>query len=167
MLHLSLALFGEEGFEQMLRALRKNVFRSFETQQQALASVNSGESSMMPGLITLAAWQNELQHEGSKLDFKLFSEGSFLYSEGMGIATSSPNSALAGAFIDFVLRDSSQKMVIYKLGLFPANRKTILPPSFSRVPISPWMVNNKLSKDSIRTNSSRWLESWSRIFAMY
>jgi ABC-type thiamine transport system substrate-binding protein len=167
MLHLSLALFGNEGFEQMLRALRKNVFRSYENSALALASVNSGESSMMPGLITISAWQNELQHEESKLDFKLFSEGSLLYSECMGISTQSPDSALGGAFMDFVLRDSSQKMVIYKLGLFPANRKTLLPPSFSRVPINPWLVNNKLSGQMIQEHTSRWLQSWARIFGMY
>jgi len=167
MLYLSLALFGGEGFEQMLRALRKNVFRSFSNQQEALASVNRGESSMMPGLITLAAWQAELQDGQSKLEFKLFSEGSFLHSEYIGITNTSKEYDLAGAFLDFVLRETSQKMIIYKLGLFPANSKTMLPQSFSKIPISPWLLNNKLSRNKAFELSDRSLEIWSRTLSGY
>ncbi|HCM15955.1 MAG TPA: hypothetical protein DHW79_08450 [Candidatus Cloacimonas sp.] len=167
MLHWSIALFGKDGYQQMLRALRKNVFRNYASVAEALTAVNSGECTMMPGLITLSAWQNEQKHEDSKLDFKVFSEGSYLYSECLAIMSKAQNPELASAFVDFMLRESSQKMVIYKLGLFPANRKTLLPPSFSRVPLSPWLLNSDLEYSLIKENTKEWLEAWAQIFSIY
>ncbi|MCK9556748.1 MAG: thiamine ABC transporter substrate-binding protein [Candidatus Cloacimonetes bacterium] len=167
MLHWCMALFGKEGYPQMLRALRKNVFRNYSSQAEALAAVNSGECTMMPGLITLAARQNEQMQETSKLDFKVFSEGSYLYSECIAILQESQNPALAGAFVDFILRESAQKMIVYKLGLFPANRKTLLPTAFSRVPLSPWLVNSSLTNVQIAEHTEEWLDDWALIFGGY
>jgi ABC transporter substrate-binding protein (ThiB subfamily) len=164
--HWFLALFGDSGYQQMLRALRKNVYRNFSSEAEALRSVISGESSMMLGLITLSAWQSELQQEEGALGFKLFDEGSYQYSECVGVAANSQNKVLASAFVDYLLSPAAQKMVVYKLGMFPANRNSILPPSFTKVPISPWFVNDKLANDVIRENSSEWLQSWDRIFGI-
>jgi len=167
MLHFSIALFGQEGFEQMLRALRKNVYREYPSVQQALAAVNSGESVMMPGPVTLAAWQRELSGSESKLEFAFFDEGAYQYSECMGIAQNSVNASLAESFIDFMLKPSSQKMVIYKKGLFPSNRKTILPNSFEKVPFSPWLVNSKMRANFSTEQSEIWLSTWAQVFQSF
>ncbi|MDD2211090.1 MAG: thiamine ABC transporter substrate-binding protein [Candidatus Cloacimonetes bacterium] len=167
MLHWVIALFGDGGFEQMLRTIRKNVHRSYSSQSEALASLKSKESTLMPGLITLAAQNKELENEAATIDFVLFNEGSFQYSECVGIIAQTNQLELAGAFVDFLLSDASQKMVAYKLGLFPANRKTLLPPSFSRVPLLPWLVTLSLNNEQIYEKTPQWLETWNRIFALY
>nr|MDK2851720.1 thiamine transport system substrate-binding protein [Candidatus Cloacimonadota bacterium] len=156
------SIFGSSGYNQMLRALRKNVSSQYVNPQDALAALQDGDSKLVIGLSTWPAWQKEINPQKSGLDFVLFSEGSFLYTECLGIHRESKNPALAGAFVDYALSPPAQKMIIYKLGLFPANRKTMLPPAFSDVPFSARTTNDRLSSELIFRDTQRWLDNWQR-----
>jgi len=162
-IHWIVSVFGTSGYYQVLRALRKNVTAEYENPASALRSLQDGDSSLMMGLSTWPAWQKEVNPDAAGLDFVLFSEGSYLYKEYLGIHHLSQNPALAGAFVDYVLSPSAQKMIIYKLGLFPANRKTMLPPAFSDVPLSAWTTNDKIDPDLFFRDTHRWLANWERL----
>ncbi len=161
-IHWIISLFGTSGYTQALRALRKNVSRQYPHHSDALNSLKSGENSLMIGLSTWPAWQKEIYPDSAVLDFVLFDEGSYLYTECMGLHKSAANLALAAAFIDFVLSPSAQKLITYKLGLFPVNRKTMLPPAFSDVPLSPWMRRSQIKPEDIFQDNDRWLSYWQR-----
>lgn len=165
-MHWMVSIFGNDGYTQMLRALKKNVYRQYDTPSEAISALKTGESTLMLGLSTWPAWQKEISEDSADLDFAMFDEGSFLYTEGMGIHKNSSNPALAGAFIDFMLQPSAQKMIIYKLGLFPVNQKTTLPTSLSNIPLSPWLTNDKLRAQDIREYSPEWLNEWDRVMGM-
>lgn len=161
-IHWIVSIFGTSGYTQMLRALRKNVSTQHDHPQDALSALQEGKSKLMIGLSTWPAWQKEIHPQEPGLDFVLFSEGSFLYTESLGIHQQSKDPALAGAFVDYALSPSAQIMIIYKLGLFPANRKTMLPPAFSDVPFSARTTNDRLKKDLVFSDTRRWLANWQR-----
>ncbi len=164
--HWIVSLFGTDGYAQMLNALKKNIYRQYDTQAEAISALKTGESTLMLGLSTWPSWQKEISEDSADLDFTLFDEGSFMYTEGMGIHKNSNNTTLAAAFLEFMLQPAAQKMIIYKLGLFPVNQKTMLPPSLSRVPLSPWLTNDKIRAQDIRQYSPQWLNDWERVMGM-
>lgn len=164
--HWMVSLFGNDGYPQMLRALKKNVYRQYDTHAEAISALKTGESTLLLGLSTWPAWQKEISEDSADLDFALFDEGSFLYTEGLGIHKNSRNPALASAFVEFMLSPSAQKMIIYKLGLFPVNKKTALPTALSNIPLSPWLTNDKIRAQVIREYSAEWLSEWDRVMGM-
>lgn len=165
-MHWMVSIFGNDGYTQMLRALKKNVYRQYDTPSEAISALKTGESTLMLGLSTWPAWQKEISEDSADLDFAMFDEGSFLYTEGMGIHKNSNNPTLAGAFVDFMLAPPAQKMIIYKLGLLPVNKKTTLPASLSNIPLSPWLTNDKIRAQGIREYSAEWLSDWDRVMGM-
>ena len=71
---------------------------------------------------------------------------------------------MAGKFINHFLAADTQKMVVYKLGMFPANRKTMLPMHFSSIPFISYSVNSRLTQATINGRLAEWLEFWDRLF---
>jgi len=71
---------------------------------------------------------------------------------------------MATAFIKYLIEPEAQLMVIYKLGLFPANSKTMLPIRFARIPISSFTVNRRLTETEIKESIPVWLEFWDQLF---
>jgi len=165
-IHWIVSLFGADGYTQVLRALRKNVYRQYDTSAEAISALKTGESTLLLGLSTWPGWQKEISEDSANLDFAMFDEGSFMYTEGMGIHKNSSNPTLAAAFADYMLSPSAQKMIIYKLGLFPVNQKAMLPAALIDVPLSPWVTNDRIRAQEIRQGSPEWLREWERVMGM-
>lgn len=164
-LYWSVALFGSDGFEHMLKALRKNVYRIYPDQKTALDALYKGECRMMLGLNTTAVWLMETDPDKKDIKTSMFQEGSYLYTECAGILKDAPNPALAQKFIAYLLSPSAQKLVIYKTGMLPVNRKTLMPNTYSSMSLNTWSVNSRLSPSQIRDNTPAWLDSWMRLMS--
>jgi len=160
----SLALFGLDGYEHFWKSLRKNIYKSFSNPDEALAALKRGECNLMLGLNTTPAYWQELDPGLKNFDYSTFKEGSYLYVQCMGMHRGSANSAMAGKFINHFLSAETQKMVVYKLGMFPANRTTMLPMHFSSIPFISYSVNSRLSQNTINGRLAEWLEFWDRLF---
>lgn len=160
----SLALFGTEGYEHLWKSLRKNIYKSYANQQDALAALKKGECNLMLGLSTIPAHWQELDPGQKNFAASNLKEGSYLYVESIGLHRGSTKPALASKFISHFLDSDTQKMVVYKLGMFPANRKTLLPMHFSSIPFNSYSVNSRLSQATINGQLQQWLEFWDRLF---
>jgi thiamine transport system substrate-binding protein len=160
LMHYLLSLFGEDGYEHLLRALKKNVYRSFDTHEEALDALQKGECGMIFGPFSYPAWQSELKTQGQDIQMKLFKEGSYLYTESVGRAVQSKQSKLAEAFITYLVSEPAQKMLLYKSGLLPTNIKVILPMSYSSLPLSVYSLNERLPRAEIREKNEQWLRTW-------
>ena len=64
----------------------------------------------------------------------IFEEGHIIHIEGMGIAADTKNTALARMFIDFMLSDEVQNLLLETQFMFPAVKDITLPASFKDVP---------------------------------
>lgn len=164
MLFWSLGLFGTEGYEHLWKSLRKNIYKSYPDRNEALAALRKGECNMLISLNTIPAYLEELDPQDNYYDVSMPKEGSYQYIESLGIHRGSSNSALASRFIRHFLAENTQKMIVYKLGMFPANRKTLLPMHFSAIPFNSYSVNDKLLPSLISEQLNNWLDFWDRLF---
>ncbi|HNQ43238.1 MAG TPA: thiamine ABC transporter substrate-binding protein [Candidatus Cloacimonadota bacterium] len=164
-LYWSVALFGSEGFEHMLKAIRKNVYKIYPDQKTALEALYKGECRMMLGLNTTSVWLMETDPDKKDIKTSMFQEGSYLYTECVGQHKAAANPFLAQQFIAYLLSPPAQKMVIYKTGMLPVNRKTLLPNTYSTMSLSTWSVNSRLSPSQIKDNTPAWLENWMRLMS--
>lgn len=160
----SLALFGPDGYEHLWKSLRKNIYKSYPDRGEALAALQKGECNMLMSLNTIAAHLEELDPQNTMFDTSMLKEGSYQYIEAVGVHRGSSKSALAGRFVNYLLSPEAQKMVIYKLGMFPANRKTLLPMHFSTIPFTSYALNSRLNQSLIAEQLQLWLDFWDRLF---
>lgn len=164
LLHWSMALFGTDGYQYMWKSIKKNVAKVYPTYAEALQALTDGKCSMLLGYNTTPAWLEEADPAKKIYKHTMMKEGGFQYSELAGIHKDSTRPGVAAHFMAYLMSDPAQKMVIYKLGLFPANARTMLPVSFARVPISSYVVNRRLSEAAITEGQPTWLQFWTDLF---
>ena len=164
LLHWSMALFGPNGYQYMWKSIKKNISKVYPSYSQAVQALTSGKCSMLLGYNSTPAWLEEIDPANKLYKQIMMKEGGFQYSEMAGIPRESTRAGVAAHFINYLLSDTAQKMVIYKLGLFPANSRTMLPVSFARVPISSYVVNRRLTEAAILEGQESWLQFWKDLF---
>lgn len=109
-------LFGETGVEQMEKALRKNVYRRYDKAEHALDAVKKGEAALTIAPASIPGYLEDIE-DNSILGFKTFSEGRYYLSRGLAIPKKSKNLIAAEEFIEYMLSDTAQRMVVYKTTL--------------------------------------------------
>ena len=164
MLFWSVALFGTEGYEHLWKSLRKNIYKTYPNYNETLKTLNRGECSFIIGYNTTPAFLQELDPLNHKFEVSMLKEGSYQYIEAIGIHRGTKKSSLCNKFVNHFLSSEAQKMVIYKLGMFPANRKTLLPMHFSTIPFITYCVNDRLPQSIIKEQINTWLDFWERLF---
>jgi len=160
----SLALFGTDGYEHLWKSLRKNIYKSYADRGEALAALQNGECNLLLSLNTIPAYLQELDPQNNKFTVSMLKEGSYLYVESIGIHRGTSQSVLAAKLVKHFLAPEPQKMVIYKLGMLPANRKTLLPMHFSNIPFNTYNVNSHIDQALISEQLNVWLDFWDRLF---
>ncbi|MDD2228576.1 MAG: thiamine ABC transporter substrate-binding protein [Candidatus Cloacimonetes bacterium] len=160
----SLALFGADGYEHMWKSLRKNIYKTYTDRNEALEVLKKGECNLLMSFNTIPAFLEETDPANQNFDISMLKEGSYLYVESIGLHKESLNHDMATKFIQHFLTPEAQKMVIYKLGMFPANRKTMMPMHFSSIPFTAYVVNAKLPQSLIAEQLNIWLDFWDRLF---
>ncbi len=164
MLFWSVALFGTEGYEHLWKSLRKNIYKTYPDYNETLETLKRGECSFIIGYNTTPAFLQELDPLNNKFEVSMLKEGSYQYIEAIGIHRGTKKSSLCNKFVNHFLSSEAQKMVIYKLGMFPANRKTLLPMHFSTIPFITYCVNDRLPQSIIKEQINTWLDFWERLF---
>ena len=164
MLFWSVALFGTEGYEHLWKSLRKNIYKTYPDYNETLETLKRGECSFIIGYNTTPAFLQELDPLNHKFEVSMLKEGSYQYIEAIGIHRGTKKSSLCNKFVNHFLSSEAQKMVIYKLGMFPANRKTLLPLHFTTIPFITYCVNDRLPQSIIKEQINTWLDFWERLF---
>ncbi len=159
----SVAMFGDNGFDQMWSSLRKNIRKAYPSEEAAVEALRSGECALLIGYHSLPAWMDEIYQTGTQYGFVNPQEGSFQYVEFAAICQDAPNRAAAERLVNFLLDEEAQKQVIYKLGLMPANGRTPLPLGFSSIPRNLYTQNQRIKPEQARENLGRWLKRWSEL----
>ena len=148
----------------MWKSLRKNIYKTYPDYNETLETLKRGECSFIIGYNTTPAFLQELDPLNNKFEVSMLKEGSYQYIEAIGIHRGTKKSSLCNKFVNHFLSSEAQKMVIYKLGMFPANRKTLLPMHFSTIPFITYCVNDRLPQSIIKEQINTWLDFWERLF---
>lgn len=162
----SVAMFGNNGYDQLWSSLRKNVRKVYSSQSAAVDALRKGECSLLLGLHSTPAWIKELHP--SERSFKSVNpqEGSFLYIESAALCKAPPNQAAALKFLQYLLGTEAQMHVMYKLGLMPVNGRTPLPLNFTALPLSIYSLNERLDQATVQQNLPLWLKRWEELFVL-
>ncbi len=161
----TIALFGQNGFEQLWGSLRKNVYRQADSWNEGIEMLQKGQAGLMIGFSGTAIWLSERQPSESRVKVSRFKEGSFQYVEFAAIHRNTPYPVMARKFVEHLIDPVTQLHTLYKLGLFPANEATTMPVKFSTVPFTSYVLNDRLVKDTPRENIETWLNFWERLFS--
>jgi thiamine transport system substrate-binding protein len=161
----TIALFGNDGFQQFWLSIKKNIRTGKDTYPEAVQSLETGESGMAFGFTATPAWNAETKTNPIPLKTALLKEGSYLYIETASIPLHAGNKVLAERFLSYLLTPEVQKYVAYDLGIFPANESAPLPEQFISAPYSTYYVNNKLRYENPEANLNVWLDIWDRLFS--
>jgi ABC transporter substrate-binding protein (ThiB subfamily) len=162
----SLALFGENGYQQLWLSLRKNVRKPYAGQMAAWEALKKGECNLMLGFISTPAWAEELNQSEKTFKHVIPDEGSFQYTEAVALLKDAPNRDTALKFIDYLLLPDTQRQVMYKLGLLPVNSRTPLGIRFASLPLSVFTMNGRLDPAQIRYGWPSWQEFWDQLFVL-
>jgi len=165
-LYWTIALFGNDGYQQFWKSIKKNIYTGKDTWQDALQTLNSQACGMAIGFTTTPAWILETQTNPVPIKASLMKEGSFLYIEAAAIPIKAKRKALSEAFLTYLLSPEIQKYVAYDLGIYPANESTPLPTQFSFAPFTAVTVNDNLKPENPLENLTNWLDFWSRLFSL-
>jgi thiamine transport system substrate-binding protein len=161
----TVALFGNSGFQQLWKSIKKNIHSTKDTYSQALNTLESGACGMAIGFTGTPAWNKEKNADALPLRTSLLQEGSFLYIEAAAITKKANSKGLAENFMAYLLSPEVQKYVAFDLGFFPANESAPLPDEFVASPYSADYVNGRLRYEEPEANLSLWLELWDKIFS--
>jgi thiamine transport system substrate-binding protein len=161
----SVALFGTEGYQHLWKSLRKNIVDTYPSWLDSFKALADGKCGMIFGFSSTASWYLENTEMPLPLQVSMLKEGSYLYVEAIGIAQSTKRGLLAEKLVNYLISPTAQQYVIFKLGLFPVNNKTLLPVHFTNIPFSTYTVNKKLSPESIVSGINEWLNFWQQLFS--
>jgi thiamine transport system substrate-binding protein len=164
-MYWTIALFGNDGYQQFWKSIKKNVFASKDSWQEAVAALNNQECSMAFGFTSTPAWVLETQPNPLPIKASLMKEGSFLYIEAAAIPKKAKQKSMAEAFLAYLLSPGIQRYVPLDLGIFPSNESAPLPVNFAAIPFTSFSVNDKLKQENPATNLSSWLDFWDKLFS--
>ncbi len=161
----SVALFGSEGYQHLWKSLRKNIVATYPSWLEAFKALADSKCGMIFGFSSTASWYLENTEMPLPLQVSMLKEGSFLYVEAVGISQDTKRGKLAEKLVNYLVSPTAQQYVIFKLGLFPVNNRTLLPIHFTSIPFSTYTVNKKLSPDTIASGINDWLSYWQQLFS--
>jgi thiamine transport system substrate-binding protein len=161
----TIALFGNQGYQQFWKSVKKNIYTVKDSWQEALDVLQTQTCGMTFGFTGTPALITETQTNPAPIQLSLLQEGSFLYVEAAAIPRKAKRKNLAEAFLISLLAPDKQSYVAYDLGLFPVNDSAPLPTSFSAAPYTAIAVNDQLRQENPSANLDSWLKFWDRLFS--
>ncbi len=161
----TVALFGNYGYQQFWKSVKKNIQGSRDSWQETIQALNRQECALTFGLNSTPGWIIESQSDPKPIRASYLKEGSFLYVEAAAVTAKARRKALAETFLTNLLAPETQRFVPYDLGLFPANESAPLPATFSSIPYAAGTVNDRLAREDPRSNLAAWLDFWNKLFS--
>ncbi len=159
----TVALFSEQGYEQLWSSLRKNIYKIYPNPTLCLDAIRTGKCGLMFGYNTIPAWLNELYPSESHIKSIIPEEGSFLYVESAALCKDAPHKDTALQFLKYLISPNPQQFVMYKLAMMPVNGRTPLPTSFAHIPAIIYSHNNRLEQQPVQDSLQVWMSNWKRM----
>ena len=156
----TVALYGEKGYLDYWRALKKNLLTIAPGWDEAYGIYTNGEAPIVLSYGTSPVYH--LLHDHTERYQALVLDGSaYAQIEGMGVVKGSPNSQSAKALADYILTPEFQSLIPENQYMYPARRDVTLPPSFRIAAQAKKILN--LPAEKVDHNLERWLNQWEKV----
>ncbi len=153
----TIAVFGENGFEDYWRQLSKNALTITSGWSAAFKMLETGEVDMIVSFATDGAY-SMYKYGSMKYAPIIFEEGAYVLEEYASLVKGAKNSALGRAFLEFILTPDFQKEVPLNQWMLPVINVE-LPEVFKYVP----KINKVLRvPDSINDRLDEILKKWEK-----
>jgi len=156
----SLALFGENGYEQFWQSQRKNVSRIYRDHDEALSALREGKCGIMLGYGSTPAWLAEFYPAESHILAAQPQEGSFCHTEYAALCLGAQNRDIAIKLLSHLILPQTQQHVMYKLGMMPVNGRTAVTGNFARLSWVTYCLNSRLDRKEAVSQLDLWLSIW-------
>jgi ABC transporter periplasmic binding protein, thiB subfamily len=156
----TVALYGERGFLDYWRALKKNILTVAPGWDEAYGIYTNGEAPIVLSYGTSPVYH--LLHDHTERYQPLVLEGAaYAQIEGMGIVKGSKNVKLAQALAEYILTPELQNLIPENQYMYPARRDVKLPSSFRIAAKVKRLLN--LPPKLVAGKLDHWLDQWEKV----
>ena len=153
----TVALFGEDGYIDYWRALRKNVLAIAASWDEAYGMYTAGEAPIVLSYGTSPAY-HILYEQTERYQALVLDGAAYAQIEGVGILKGSKNPKTAELLIEYLLSPEFQALVPENQFMYPARADVELPPAFRLATPVEKLLN--LPLETVEANLDKWLAGW-------
>ncbi|NLW57036.1 MAG: thiamine ABC transporter substrate-binding protein [Firmicutes bacterium] len=156
----TIALFGEEGYLDYWRELKKNLLTITPGWDEAYGIFTSGE---VPLVLSYGASPvyHLLYEETERYQALVLDGGAYAQIEGAGIVKHAPHPEGARLLIDYILSPDFQRLIPETQFMYPVRADLELPASFRIAAQADRLFN--LPPEDVAANLERWLAAWEQV----
>jgi thiamine transport system substrate-binding protein len=156
----TIALYGEKGYLNYWRVLKKNILTIAPGWDEAYGIYTNGEAPIVLSYGTSPVYH--LIHEHTERYQPLvLDDAAYAQIEAMGIVKGTHNAKLAEALEEYVLDPEFQKMIPENQFMYPVRRDVPLPESFKIAAHAKKLLN--LPSEKVAKNLDVWLNQWEKV----
>ncbi|HBF38974.1 MAG TPA: thiamine ABC transporter substrate-binding protein [Firmicutes bacterium] len=156
----TIALYGEKGYLNYWRVLKKNILTIAPGWDEAYGMYTNGEAPIVLSYGTSPVYH--LLHDHTERYQPLVLDGvAYAQIEAMGVVKGTRNSKLAEALADYVLDPQFQSLIPENQYMYPVRRDIPLPDSFRIAAHVKKLLN--LPTEKVANNLERWLDQWEKV----
>ncbi|HBE79428.1 MAG TPA: thiamine ABC transporter substrate-binding protein [Firmicutes bacterium] len=156
----TVALYGEKGYLNYWRALKKNLLTIAPGWDEAYGIYTNGEAPIVLSYGTSPVYH--LLHDHTERYQALVLDGAaYAQIEGAAVVKDSKNRKLAQKLIDYVLTPEFQTMIPENQYMYPVRQDVPLPQSFRIAAQVKKVLNLPTSK--VDANLEKWLDQWEKV----
>jgi thiamine transport system substrate-binding protein len=155
----TIALYGEKGYLDYWRALKKNLLTITPGWDEAYGMYTSGEAPIVLSYGTSPVY-HLLYDKTERYQALVLDGGAYAQIEGAGIVKGTKNLKSARKLIDYLLSPELQQLIPENQFMYPARTDVTLPPSFRVAAKAERLLN--LPAEKVGANLDKWLADWEK-----
>lgn len=158
----TVALFGEDGYLDYWRALKKNLLTITPGWDEAYGIFTSGEAPLVLSYGASPVY-HLLYEESERYKALVLDDGAYAQIEGVGIVNDTPYLKNAQKLVDYVLSPDFQALIPETQFMYPVRKDLELPASFRVAARAERLFN--LPPAEVAANLDRWLADWEQVMS--
>ncbi len=156
----TIALYGEKGYLDYWKALKKNILTIAPGWDEAYGIYTNGEAPIVLSYGTSPVYHFIHEHT-ERYQPLVLDDAAYAQIEAMGIVKGTRNAKLAQAFEEYVLGPEFQNLIPENQYMYPVRQNLQLPESF-RIAARVKKVLN-LPGEKVAKNMDTWLNQWEKV----
>jgi thiamine transport system substrate-binding protein len=156
----TVALYGEKGYLDYWRSLKKNILTIAPGWDEAYGIYTNGEAPIVLSYGTSPVYHLLYDHT-ERYQSLVLDGAAYAQIEGMGIVKNSKNIELAQKLMEYILSPEFQTLIPENQYMYPVLRDIKLPPSF-RIAAQVKKVLN-LPPERVAAKMDLWLNQWEKV----
>ncbi|HEX2952625.1 MAG TPA: thiamine ABC transporter substrate-binding protein [Bacillota bacterium] len=155
----TIALYGEKGYLDYWKGLKKNGLFIAPGWDEAYGMYTNGERSIVLSYATSPVY-HLLYEKTERYKAVILDGAAYAQIEGVGVVKDTPHLQLAQKLVDYMLSKTFQEKLPETQFMYPALQSAKLPPSYRVAPKTDRLLN--LPAKRVADNLERWLGDWEK-----